>query len=215
MRDFGQLQRQPGRRPRLAARSPAGRFDARLPKVYNIWAMPLYFHPEQINRILSAAAPGRDRLLLTLLWRSGLRVSEALSLTGADVRLAMQPPQLRVRRGKGGKARLVPVHPELAAMLAAVAMRPDRRLFDCSRRTAAYVAEAAIAKAGVEPWGLADGARKAGCHSLRHSAARHWLASGVPVNQVSAWLGHSNPLTTLRIYERLSADDLGHMGNIV
>lgn len=37
-------------------------------------------------------------------------------------------------------------------------------------------------------------------HSLRHYAASSWLRAGIPVNQVSEWLGHRNPNTTLRIY---------------
>lgn len=37
-------------------------------------------------------------------------------------------------------------------------------------------------------------------HSLRHYAASSWLRAGIPVNQVSEWLGHKNPNTTLRIY---------------
>ena len=43
--------------------------------------------------------------------------------------------------------------------------------------------------------------QKAGAHSLRHSAARHWLTTaGVPLNVVSQWLGHASPLVTLRTY---------------
>ncbi|MBO1740723.1 tyrosine-type recombinase/integrase [Leifsonia sp. TF02-11] len=37
-------------------------------------------------------------------------------------------------------------------------------------------------------------------HALRHYAASSWLRAGIPVNQVSEWLGHKNPNTTLRIY---------------
>ena len=45
------------------------------------------------------------------------------------------------------------------------------------------------------------GKRRPGAHSLRHSAARHWLMVGkVPLNVVSQWLGHTNVQVTLRIY---------------
>ena len=45
------------------------------------------------------------------------------------------------------------------------------------------------------------GAREPRPHSLRHSAARHWLTTaGIPLNVVSQWLGHANPEVTLRIY---------------
>ena len=45
------------------------------------------------------------------------------------------------------------------------------------------------------------GCQRAGAHSLRHSAARHWLTTaGIPLNVVSQWLGHATPEVTLRIY---------------
>ena len=61
-------------------------------------------------------------------------------------------------------------------------------------------------RAGIEHAGLDEespgtGRQKAGAHSLRHSAARHWLTTAaVPLNVVSARLGHANPEVTLRIY---------------
>ena len=48
-------------------------------------------------------------------WRAGLRVSEDLSLEVADLSLDVELPTIRVRSGKGRKARVVPVHPELGA----------------------------------------------------------------------------------------------------
>ena len=50
-------------------------------------------------------------------WRAGLRVSEALDLEVRDLSLDTASPTLRVRSGKGGKTRLVPVHPELHGAL--------------------------------------------------------------------------------------------------
>ena len=45
------------------------------------------------------------------------------------------------------------------------------------------------------------GLQRAGAHSLRHSAARHWLTTGgILLNVVSQWLGHATPEATLRIY---------------
>ena len=44
-----------------------------------------------------------------------------------------------------------------------------------------------------------------GTHTLRHSAARHWLMNGVPINLVSVWLGHASLQTTL-VYLKIIAD---------
>ena len=63
--------------------------------------------------------------------------------------------------------------------------------------------------------GLADespgtGARRPGAHSLRHSAARHWLMVGrVPLNVVSQWLGHASVQVTLRIHLPIVGSDFG------
>ena len=59
----------------------------------------------------------RVRLLTLLQWRAGLRISEALDVEPADVRFD-SPPTVRVRNGKGGKPRIVPLHRELGEDLA-------------------------------------------------------------------------------------------------
>ena len=54
------------------------------------------------------------------------------------------------------------------------------------------------------------GRRRAGAHSLRHSAARHWLMVGkVPLNVVSQWLGHSSVQVTLKVYLPIVGSDHG------
>ena len=51
--------------------------------------------------------------------------------------------------------------------------------------------------AGLDEEAPGSGKRRPGAHSLRHSAARHWLmAAAVPLNVVSAWLGHANVQVT-------------------
>ena len=50
--------------------------------------------------------------------------------------------------------------------------------------------------------------------SLRHSCARHWLQSGLNVNAVSAWLGHSSSAVTLNTYLVLAPDTLGDISEV-
>ena len=60
---------------------------------------------------------------------------------------------------------------------------------------------AGIEHAGLDQESPGTGRQRAGVHSLRHSAARHWLTTaGIPLNVVSQWLGHATPEVTLRIY---------------
>ena len=75
--------------------------------------IPEYLEAEEVNAIIRAAPSPKAKLLMLEQWRAGLRVSEALDLEVRDLSLDTHSPTLRVRSGKGGKSRLVPVHPEL------------------------------------------------------------------------------------------------------
>ena len=70
-----------------------------------------------MNAIIRAAPSPKAKLLMLEQWRAGLRVSEALDLEVRDLSLDTSSPTVRVRSGKGGKTRLVPVHPELHGAL--------------------------------------------------------------------------------------------------
>ena len=173
---------------------------------------PFYFTAEQVRRIIMAAPAGPRRLLILWLWRTGMRIAETLAVRGEDIRTEEGRLQVLVRHPKGGPSRwrIVPLHRELGAALGAVDLGASDKLFKFSASTAERIIHRAIAESGETPRGQAK-RKTASAHSLRHSAARHWLAQGVPVNQVSQWLGHRNPQVTLAIYERLAADDAGVM----
>ena len=79
--------------------------------------IPEYLEADEINAIIRAAPSPKAKLLMLEQWRAGLRVSEALDLEVRDLSLDTATPTLRVRSGKGGKTRLVPVHPELRGAL--------------------------------------------------------------------------------------------------
>ena len=67
----------------------------------------------EVNSLIAAAPNSKARLIMLEQWRAGLRVSEALALESRDLHLDSDRPTLVVRQGKGHKARVVPVHPEL------------------------------------------------------------------------------------------------------
>ena len=79
--------------------------------------IPEYLEPDEVNAIIRAAPNPKAKLLMLEQWRAGLRVSEALDLEVRDLSIDTAAPTLRVRSGKGGKTRLVPVHPELHGAL--------------------------------------------------------------------------------------------------
>ena len=101
--------------------------------------LPEYLEAHEVEALISRAQGDNARLLFMLQWRAGLRVSEALALVRRDLDLETDRPTLRVRAGKGGKSRIVPVHPEMKDALALVLnykYRRDGLLVPVSRSTA-------------------------------------------------------------------------------
>ena len=85
---------------------------------------------------------------------------------------------------------------------------PRDKLVPLSMRTGLRHIGDGIELAGLDEESPGTGRRRAGAHSLRHSAARHWLMVGrVPLNVVLAWLGHANAQVTLRIYLPIVGSD--------
>ncbi|MBB4144655.1 tyrosine recombinase XerC [Rhizobium rhizoryzae] len=147
----------------------------------------------------------RDSALLTLLYGCGLRISEALSLTPADL-----PPDAKSIRitGKGGKTRLVPL---LEIVLDAIAryktlcpfeLEAEKPLFRGARggplQPAIIQREMQKLRGAL---GLPDSATP---HALRHSFATHLLAGGGDLRTIQELLGHAS-LSTTQVYTGVDA----------
>jgi integrase/recombinase XerC len=157
----------------------------------------------------------RDTALITLLYGAGLRISEALGITGADLPLGNT---LRVL-GKGGKERFAPLLPVVRdAMDAYLALLPTQPLAEdavfrgarggpMGPRAAQRLMERMRLKLGLP--------ETATPHALRHSFATHLLAHGGDLRAIQELLGHSNLSTTQRYAEveggrLLAAFDAAH-----
>jgi integrase/recombinase XerC len=140
----------------------------------------------------------RDAAILTLLYAAGLRISEALALTGRDHPL---PETLRVT-GKGAKTRLAPMLPAAREAIAAYvracpyALTPGEALFRGARGGPLNprLVQALMAKLRVR-LGLPDSATP---HALRHAFATHLLAGGGDLRAIQELLGHASLSTTQR-----------------
>lgn len=149
----------------------------------------------------------RDRALLEVLYGAGLRVSEAVNLELDDLRWEPDHSGLtvRVRNGKGGKDRIVPLGSAAAASIQAwVSVREDL-LRPTSPRGALFVGarggplSARVAREVVYRRCQETGARTVvGPHGLRHSFASHLLQSGCDLRSIQAMLGHASLSTTQR-----------------
>ncbi|MBY5972790.1 tyrosine recombinase XerC [Ferrimonas balearica] len=177
----------------LAARSP--RYQRKLPRPLSVpdAAQMIEQVGEQDTRDWVSA---RDTAVLTLLYGCGLRISEALGLTGADLPLG---EALRIR-GKGDKERVVPViAPARAAVDRYVAlspweMEPDRAVFRGIRGGPLAAAQLRKTMAQVRAqMGLPASATP---HAMRHSFATHLLNAGGDLRAIQELLGHASLSTT-------------------
>ena len=143
----------------------------------------------------------RNAAVLTLLYGSGLRISEALGLAG-DALLSDADAVLRVT-GKGGKTRLVPVLP---VALRAVAeyrrlcpyrLGNDGPLFRGARGGA--LQPAIVQREMARLRSALDLPETATPHALRHSFATHLLAGGGDLRTIQELLGHAS-LSTTQVY---------------
>lgn len=144
----------------------------------------------------------RERVLLGLYYGCGLRLSEGASLEVGDVLLEQQ--LLHVRKGKNYKERYVPLTATVAADVEHYLQKVRPLLLRQKEQQQVLISwqgrplqKAAIARrlqelctlAGLEPIGL---------HALRHSIATHLLEAGMPLEQISRFLGHSSLESTQR-----------------
>lgn len=186
------------------------KLPARLPK-----AIPV----EDVEALIAAAGGEepvqlRDAALLELLYATGARVTEAISLNVDDL---IDDEVVRLF-GKGGKQRIVPLGSYARAAIGAYFVRA-RPIFSArgqatpalflgvrgkrlSRQGAWEIIRAAAERAGIEA--------SVSPHTLRHSFATHLLEGGADVRVVQELLGHSSVATT-QIYTLVTADTLREM----
>jgi integrase/recombinase XerD len=186
--------------------------------------LPKTLTEEEVAQLLAAAAqrPGEEgvrlRVILELLYATGLRVSE---LVGLPLAAARRDPRFMLVRGKGGKERIVPLSgPARRALVAwldtrATAMpegaAPDprraRALFPSRgasghltrQRCGQMLKELALA-AGLDPQRLSP-------HVLRHAFASHLVDHGADLRSVQQLLGHADIATT-QIYTHVQSERL-------
>ena len=152
----------------------------------------------EVKRLLEFSE-GKTRLYIALLYYTGMRKSEALSLSWDDIDLEREEIIIRAKPEQGfapksGKARTIPLHPELKAILEK-AERKGKWVFcdDKGDRIKEFRKsfKTACKKAGLE--GISP-------HCLRHSFASLMIQSGADARTLSEILGHSSPTITLDIY---------------
>ena len=179
----------------------------RLPRPVSVDAAKDILHEADTEPDADPWIAARDVAVLSLLYGAGLRISEALSLTGADV---PAPERLRVK-GKGGKVRIVPlIQPvrdaiEDYARLCPYALPRTQPLFRGAKGgplSPRIIQGRMQALRGI--LGLPETATP---HALRHSFATHLLANGADLRAIQTLLGHAS-LSTTQVYTGVDSSQL-------
>jgi site-specific recombinase XerD len=181
-------------------------------------SLPKALSAEEVQRVLSLCQSGtdvviRDRAVLVLLARLGLRAGEVAALEVEHIRWS--EGELLVIPGKSGRERLLPLSDEVGhALVAYLRRRPqsnDRRVFRCAlapHRPLAASSVSAIARRYLRRAGLPTG--YCGAHALRHTVATQMVQRGVSFKQVADVLGHAR-LETTAIYAKLDLETLSRL----
>lgn len=164
--------------------------------------------PDQARRVIDAAAKvgrqgERDKLLLTLIYRHGLRVSEATDLRWTDFDLdAPKQRTLRVRRLKGSIDSTHTLEPDTVRMLKRAKADADGPYVFRSERGGPMSTDAVwlICKRAGEVAGLEFAVHP---HQLRHATGYMLANDGVDVRLIQDYLGHANIQNTVR-YTKLA-----------
>ena len=166
----------------------------------------------QVSRLISATAPGRDRLLFSLIYACGLRVSEICALTWNDLTSRGDGGQALIY-GKGQKSRIVLIPDGLWQGLNQLP-RSDKtdavfysyRHKPIERTWVHKLLKKAAVKAGVNP--------AASSHWLRHSHATHALEGGCDLHLLQQSLGHADLGTTQKyLHARPERGSSQHLSN--
>jgi integrase/recombinase XerC len=168
-------------------------------------SLPSFLTPEQAVALVEAPVRGRgvtplalrDAAILEVLYGCGLRVSECVGLDLVDI----EANELRVRRGKGGKDRVVPLGDKAreaidAWLPARAGLNPSGPALFLNVRGGRVSARSV--RRFVDRHAIAGGVPDTHPHALRHSYATHLLGSGADLRSIQELLGHSSLKTTAR-----------------
>ena len=175
----------------------------KLPKLEK--KLPTVLSKEEIRKLLDITKNPKHKLLISFLYSSGLRVSEAVSIKIDD--LDLNERMGIVRAGKGKKDRNIILSESLVNDLKSyLGKRKDDNphVFDIkdrhiSIRQAQRIVSDAAKKSGIK--------KRVFCHALRSSFATHLLESGTDIRIIQELLGHSDLSTTQR-YTKVSREQL-------
>ncbi|HPN96128.1 MAG TPA: tyrosine-type recombinase/integrase [Candidatus Moranbacteria bacterium] len=181
------------------------RFFANIPRAKKPKKIPEVFTKEEIRKILGTILSVKHKLMMGLMYSSGLRVSEVVSVKVKN--FDFDGKLLFIRGAKGAKDRTTILSEKIINVLRKYVKNKnaDNYVFESDRggklteRTAQKVFAEALKNSGIK--------KCASCHSLRHSFATHLLEGGTDIRYIQTLLGHAK-LETTQIYTKVANNNL-------
>lgn len=170
--------------------------------------LPIVLSKQEITNLFNAAVTRKSRLILELLYSSGLRVSELVNLKPGNIDFNENVGW--VREGKGKKDRMFVLSPKLSKKLKKIiSMNPHSLyLFSKDKPLTTRNIQKIVHKAGMN----AAIHKSVHPHTLRHSFATHLLDAGVDIRKIQFLLGHASIATT-QIYTHMSQEQVKSIKN--
>ncbi len=179
--------------------------DIELPRIKSEEKLPTVLTEVEAKALLEMATktrnPQRDRLIVELLLKAGLRLSELLNLKVSDIEEDHGVTFLKVKQGKGKKDRRIPIVDKQVLKnlrLYTKKIDGDNLLFAISSRRVQYLIKEIAKKSGIT--------KDVHPHTLRHTSATLYLKKGVNIESLRKTLGHSNLSTTQRYLQLTDFD---------
>ena len=163
--------------------------------------IPKYLTADEINQRLSQMKAGQDMMLITFLWLSGVRISEAVSLKKGDIDFNSNLMTVRWLKSRKYKNRVVPIHRRLSGLLKFYVgnMNQEDIVFPISRQRAFQITKQHL---NCSP------------HQLRHSFAVNWLKHNGDIVVLHRILGHSKIQTTMEYLKIVPIDQAKELDKI-
>ena len=165
--------------------------------------LPEILTTDEVRRLLNNLTRTKSRLIVKLLYSSGIRLSECLNLKIEDLEMGNKIGW--VRGGKGAKDRMFILSQEICDELLPFVHGRQGLIFKNSRnnpltpRNVQKIVKTAAIKAGIR--------KQITPHKLRHSFATHLLEAGTDIRIIQELLGHAN-LQTTQIYTKVSQEQM-------
>ena len=179
--------------------------------------LPKAISPNEVDELLeqpckrSTPEARRDRAMLELLYATGMRVTELVSLDLTNLNLDPENAYVKCS-GKGAKERVIPIHEQAAEAVQEYLDEPRPALVRNKNEKALFVNRRGERLTRQGFWLILKGyARAANLredvtpHTLRHSFATHMLRGGMPLRHVQEMLGHAN-ISTTQVYTHLTTE---------